>query len=272
MPQKNYRVSVLVRTRDIEGHFTELLWRMSRQTLQPSELVVVDNFSSKDKLEDMSILLSMAKKKFFGNRIHVKLVPLTDSEFSHAYSTNVGVFVANGDLVCITNGHSLPLSNMWLETGAVHFRNPEVVGVGGYFVPHKDGSIWEKLAYDLGWKRLNELSRAYVEDDFFSTINCILRKSSWVEYPFDEKLPSKIFEAGKFGGEDYDWAKEMLFRGCSIIVDSRFIVYHSHKERLPQLVLKYVVWRRIRKRIRMLRRPRKPYTRLESVKPLYHNI
>jgi len=238
MPQKNYRVSVLVRTRDIEGHFTELLWRMSRQTLQPSELVVVDNFSSKDKLED----------------------------------TNVGVFVANGDLVCITNGHSLPLSNMWLETGVVHFRNPEVVGVGGYFVPHKDGSIWEKLAYDLGWKRLNELSRAYVEDDFFSTINCILRKSSWVEYPFDEELPSKIFEAGKFGGEDYDWAKEMLFRGCSIIVDSRFIVYHSHKERLPQLVLKYVVWRRIRKRIRMLRRPRKPYTRLESVKPLYHNI
>lgn len=272
MPKKDYHVSVLVRTRDIEDYFIQLLWRLSRQTLQPSELVVVDNFSSKEKLKDMMSLILEVKRKFFSDRIHVKLVPLTDTEFSHAYSTNVGIFVANGDLVCITNGHSLPLSNTWLETGVIHFKNLKVVGVGGYFVPHKDGSIWEKLTYDLGWKRLNEASKVYVKDDHFSTVNCVLRRSSWEEYPFDEKLPNKIPHAGKFGGEDYDWAREMLARGYDIIVEPRLNVYHSHKEKLPQLVSKYIVWRHIRKRIKKLKRPRKPHTRLESVKPLYYDL
>lgn len=56
----------------------------------------------------------------------------------------------------------------------------------------------------------NELSGAYVKDDFFSTVNCVLKKSLWEEYPFDEKLSDEIPQVRKFGGEDYDWATEML--------------------------------------------------------------
>ncbi len=267
-----FRVSVLVRTRDIEDYFSEFLWKLSGQSLRPSELVIVDNFSSKEKLREMNSLLLRVKREFFGDQIQVKLVPLTDREFSHAYSTNVGVFVADGDLVCITNGHSLPLSNKWLGAGVSHFKDCRVVGVAGYFIPHKDGSVWEKLAYDFGWKRLNNSSKAYLKDDFFSTVNCVLRRSSWEEYPFDEKLPDRIPDAREFGGEDYDWALEMLARGYNMIVAPNFNVHHSHKERLPQLVSKYIIWRRIRKRIRGLKRPRTPYTKLESVKPLYYNL
>jgi len=52
---------------------------------------------------------------------------------------------------------------------------------------------------------MHELSRAYAKDDFFSTINCVLRKALWEEYHFDEELPKEIPQA-RFGGEDYDWA------------------------------------------------------------------
>lgn len=272
MSKKDYCVSVVIRTRNIERHFNELLWRLSRQTLHPSELVVVNNFSSKRKLNNMVNLLLLAKKKFFSNQICVKLVPISDREFSHAYSTNVGVFVASCDLVCITNGHSLPVSEVWLESGVAHFRNLKVAGVAGYSSPHEDGSVWEKLGYKWGWKRPNELSGAYVKDDFFSTVNCVLRKSLWEEYPFDEKLSNEISYAKKFGGEDYDWAREMLARGYKIVVEPKFDVYHSHGETLLKLVSKYLVWRRIRRKVKSFRRPRKSYTKLESAKPLYYDF
>jgi len=272
MLTKGYCVSVLIRTKDIERHLPELLWRLSRQTLQPLELVVVDNFSSKSKLKEMVNLLSLVKRKLFENHIHVKLVPLTDKEFSHAYSTNVGVFVATCDLVCITNGHSLPASREWLESGVVHFKSLTVAGVGGYFTSHEDGTVWEKIAYDWGWKKLNELSRTYVKDNYFSTVNCVLRRSLWEEFPFDEKLPDKIPHARKFGGEDYDWAREMLARGYKIVVEPKFNVYHSHRETLSQLVPKYLIWRQIRRNIRSLRRPRKSYTKLRGIKPLHYNL
>jgi len=272
MPIIDYRVSILIRTRDIESCFKELLFRLSHQTLRPSEVVVVDNFSSQKKLEEMGSLLLLLKKKFFGNQIYVKLVPIVDEEFSHSYSANVGVSVAKGDLVCITNGHSLPTSNTWLENGVIHFKIPKVAGVGGYSTPHKNGTIWEKIAYKWWWSKLNEMSGAYAKDDYFSTINCILRKSLWEKYPFDERLPSEIPYSSKFGGEDYDWAREMIARGYKIVVEPKFNVCHSHGETLAQLVSKYIVWRRIRKKIRSFRRPRKSYTKLKRVKSLSYDF
>ena len=271
MTFKKYSVSILIRTRDIESLLKQLLLKLSSQTLQPHEVIIVDNFSSMEELEKMRKLLSLTRKNFFSNNIGFKLVPIKDEEFSHPYSTNVGVFIANADLICITNGHSLPSSNGWLENGVQHFLDPKVAGVGGYFTPHEDGTLWEKLVYH-SWKKLNEMSGAYLRDDFFSTINCILRKSLWQEYPFDEHLPKEISYAKKFGGEDYDWAIEMQARGYKIIVEPKFSLRHSHKEKLEQLLPKYIIWRRIRKKIRRLRRPRKSYTKIWKTKPTYYNI
>jgi hypothetical protein len=236
----------------------------------PSELVIVDNFSTEEKLTEMSCLLSLAKVRLFGDRVKLKLAPIANGEFSHAYSTNVGVFLADGDLVCITNGHSLPKSNVWLGSGVAHFRASRVVGVGGYSAPHEDGTLWEKFAYGWMWKGFNERSKVYVKDRYFSTMNCILRKALWEEYPFDERLPDEIPSSKQFGGEDYDWAREMLAREYEVVVEPEFCVYHSHGESLPVLVSKYFAWRHIRKRIGELERPRKSHTRLKTMRPRCH--
>jgi len=270
MSTEKASVSVLIRTRDIEKYFCNLLISLSRQTLHISELVVVDNFSTENELRSMTELLKNKKKTLFKDAVIVKLVPVTDEEFSYAYSANVGVFVAEGDFVCVTNGHCLPVSDRWLESGVSHFVDEKVAGVAGYTLPHKEGTIWEKLAFDWGWRKLNEMSRAYVKDNYFSTTNCILRRSLWKVYPFDEKMPEEIPAASRFGGEDHDWGLEMLARGYRIIVEPRFDVYHSHGETVSQLVPKYIVWRRIRKATAMRKRPRQSYTRLTHVKPIYY--
>jgi GT2 family glycosyltransferase len=272
MSSNGWSFSVVVRTKDVENRFSELLQRLSLQTLQPSELVIVDNYSTNEKLEEMIGFLSSSKKRYFHNHVMVRLIPLTDDDFSHAYSTNLGVFFATHDLVCITNGHSLPLSNSWIESGVTHFEKSDVAGVGGYSIPPKDGTFWEKIAYGLWWRKLNEVSNAYVSDSYFSTMNCILRRSLWEGYPFDENLSIVIPSAMRFGGEDYDWASEMLARGYRIIVEPSFCIYHSHGEGLPILFSKYLAWRRIRKQIKMFRRPRKSYTRLKNVDIPHYDI
>ncbi|MEM3703404.1 MAG: hypothetical protein QXX79_03155 [Candidatus Bathyarchaeia archaeon] len=270
MSSKKCDVSVLIRTRDIENRFPELLCRLSHQTLQPLELVIVDNFSSKKNLEEMLRFLSMAKAKFFNGQVCVKLVPIVDSEFSHPFSTNVGVYLSNGEFICITNGHSLPPSDKWLETGISPFKS-QVAGVGGYYIPHKDGTIWEKIIYN-SWSGLNTVSKSYLKDNHFSTVNCVIRKSSWKEYPFDERLPSTIPYTEKFGGEDYDWAVEMQARGYKVIIDPKFSVFHSHGETLPKLISKHVIWNRIKSEIKALKRPRESYTKLGKLKPKCYNL
>lgn len=271
MSNITHDVSILIRTRDIENRFLELLWRLSHQTLKPSELVIVDNFSSKESLEKMLTFLSMAKAEIFKGFVDMKLAPIADEEFSHPFSTNVGVFFAKCELVCITNGHSLPSSNFWLENGLTHFEGSDVAGVGGYFSSHMDGGVWEKIVYGC-WSGLNGLSGARFKSNHFSTVNCIIRKSLWKEYPFDEKLPKIIPYSKNFGGEDYDWAVEMQARGYKVILDPTFNVYHSHRENPQKLISKHIIWSKIKADIRSLKRPRVSYTRLWRTKPVCYSL
>lgn len=201
------------------------------------------------------MLCPSLERDIFGNQIPIKLIPVNDSEFSHPYSTNLGVRAAHNELICITNGHSLPTSVFWIANGVKHFRNPRVAGVGGYFVANEDGSVWEKLVHGLLWSNFKETSKAYIKDGYFSTINCIIRKSLWTQYPFEENLPD--------GGEDYDWAQEMKARGYRIVVDPRFNVHHSHSYTLPEIITTNLAWYKIRKKIDSFERPRKSYTRLK---------
>ena len=272
MKNERHLVSVVIRTRDIERHLYELLDRLRSQTLRPSEIIIVDNFSTRKTLNEMILFLKASKAKLFGDGVQMKVVPISDDEFSYAYSANIGVWASQFDLVCITNGHCLPISDRWLENGISHFNNQTVAGVAGYTTPHRYGTIWEKIAFDFCWRRPMEQTGAYLRDTFFSTTNCIIRRSLWEEYPFDERLPDLIENAGKFGGEDYDWALEMLARGYRLVVEPRFDVYHSHGEPLRKLVSKYLIWRKIRRDIKTLKRPRSSYTSLRTIQPEFHQL
>jgi glycosyltransferase involved in cell wall biosynthesis len=249
-------ISVVIRTRDKEKYFDSLLESLASQTVQASELVVVDNFSSEEKRRSLKRDLIESVGEVFGKaRVGVKLIAISDDEFSHAYSTNVGVAAAENQLVCITNGHSLPSSRRWLQDGMRHFEDAKVAGVSGFFIPHEEGTAirrFDKAVYQFTQKTI-------LHQDWCSTINCIIRKPLWQAYPFDENLPKIIPETRKYGLEDYDWSKEMVARGFRIVVDPMFSVFHSHGGVLDETVRNlrgYFVYREIQQKINLLNRPR----------------
>lgn len=262
--KEHYRISVMIRTRDEEGRIRDLLRVLSTQTVEPSQLVIVDNFSHQEKLQEMKVLLLEAKKELFRNEIPIKLIPLAKGDFSHPYATNLGLSYSENEFVCITNGHSLPVSQNWIENGLMHFRDPMVVGVSGYFHAFSNASVWEKL-HSLMWARHKEATSTNKNDLYFSTINCLLRKSIWKEYPFDENLSQMVPESGRYGGEDYDWGLEMVARGYKIVIEPKFDVYHSHGESFLPFFSRHVAYRRLKASIGRFARPRKSFARVPDL-------
>lgn len=267
------KVSVVIRTRDNERYFGELLENLSLQTVRPSEIIVVDNFSNSENRRMLEDRLSALMQKLRRPISRFKMIAISDSEFSHAYSTNLGIDSAENELVCLTNAHSLPTSFRWLQEGVRHFEDSRVAGVTGFFVPHKEGKIRDKL--DILMYYFSQ--KMVLRQDWCSTINCIIRKSLWSLYPFDENLPKVIPETRKYGLEDYDWSKEMVARGYRIVVDPLFSVFHSHEKWLDELTRNtrgYFVYRRIQQKINLFERPRDSFSRVHSTRadlnPLLH--
>lgn len=262
------KTSVVVRTRNKEKYFEKALEALSLQSVLPSEIIVVDNFSSKKNLNILEKSLAMFADQLEKYEVKIKLVLISDDEFSHPYSTNLGIYIAENEFVCITNAHSLPISFSWLEDGLKHFKDEKVACVSGFFYPHQDTHHARRLgmvAYYLAEKIALNINR-----NRFATTNCIIRKTLWKEYPFDENLPKIIPETKRYGLEDHDWGLEMIARGFKVVIDPKFSVYHSHESGLEEIkrnLRNFLVYRKIEKKVRQLKRPRRSFSRLKQTLP-----
>ncbi|HLC00993.1 MAG TPA: glycosyltransferase family A protein [Candidatus Bathyarchaeia archaeon] len=258
------KISVVIRTKDKEKYFDSLMENLALQTVQVSEIIVADNFSTKQQLQSLKRDLEEIKRKHFKNQ-RIKLISYSNGEFSHAYSTNLAVNMAENELVCITNAHSLPTSPYWLQVGLKHFEDPKVAGVSGFFLPHKEAAVFGRCDSTLYY--LSQKLSAHPV--WCSTINCIIRKSLWAKYPFDENLPKIIPETSEYGSEDYDWSREMAARGFRIVIEPFFSVFHSHHEKLNEMsrnVRNYFVYRKLQQKINSFSRPRSSSTSVFQTK------
>jgi glycosyltransferase involved in cell wall biosynthesis len=243
----------------MEECLEQLIECLASQTLKPAEIIVVNNFSAIEKKKALEVRLAEISQKLEEGNCRARVITLPDSEFSHPYSTNLGVAAAENEFVCITNAHSLPVSAHWLQDGMKRFREPEVAGVSGYFFPRgsSEAHVATRALYLLSQRNI-------LHQNWCSTMNCIIRKSLWKHYPFDENLPALAPETRRYGLEDYDWSKEMLARGHRIIIDPLFSVFHSHSRGLEEIarnMRRYFVYRRIQRRIDMFERPRESFSR-----------
>ncbi|MCW3981162.1 MAG: glycosyltransferase family 2 protein [Candidatus Bathyarchaeota archaeon] len=244
-------VSVVVRCVGREKLFHGVLDRLTHQTIAPSEILIIMDSSSRAEVKYVSSHLEDYPKS--------KLVTFKHEYFSHPYSVNVGMAFSEEELVCITNGHSFPISLRWLETGLKHFEDREVAAVSGFFLPSNKGL--SKTLFYMVEEQMKGSAR-------FTTMNCIIRRSCWKEYPFDESILDVIPETKKYGGEDYDWILEMVSRGHKVVLDPEFSIVHIHEKNIVlemcRNVKNYFVYRKLHGKIKRLNRPRNASKFLEG--------
>ena len=259
------RVSVVIRTRDEEKYLKQLLRILFLQTVSPDEIIIVNNFSSENNLQSLKRSVENASRWLWKAGIKLKWIAISDEQFTHPYSTNLGVSTSENELVCITNAHSLPISTSWLENGVRHFKDPNVACVSGYFSPVEKNDFARETAMLL----YHFSEKVFLRLSWCSTVNGIIRKSLWKEYPFDENLPKLIPETRRHGLEDYDWSLEMKNRGFKVVIEPLFSVYHSHESGFREVwrnLRNYFVYYKIQRRINRLKRSKPSYSKAGSLR------
>ena len=194
---------MIVRTKNEERWIGRCLAALSHQDHPDVDIVVVDN----DSVDDT---VSVVK------RFDCRLVHISEREFSHGRSINLGIAASRGDLVAMISGHCIPANERWLGRLALPFADASIAGVYGRQEPLPDTSDHDKR--DL-WTTFGLDRRTQVRDYFFHNANSMIRRDVWERMPFNEDLA---------GVEDRDWARRVLDAGHQIVYEPAASVYHFH--------------------------------------------
>jgi glycosyltransferase involved in cell wall biosynthesis len=209
------RLSVVVRCFNEERHIGRLLSGISRQTLPPDEVILVDSGST-------DATLDIASK--FGVEIH-RIPP---ERFSFGRSLNIGCAAATGDVIVVASAHVFPVYDTWLaELTAPLAEDPATAlsygrQVGGQETRYSERRVLER------WFPAQSATRQ--DHPFCNNANAAIRRSVWESQPYDEELT---------GLEDLAWAKAAMRRGCHVAYVASAPVVHAHDESWGQLVNRY---------------------------------
>lgn len=200
-------VTVLIRILNPGDDLPALLDSLSRQTMAPREVLVVDSGST-----DGSAQLAESRG--------ARLVHIAPAQFTHARSTNLGFREARGDVVAMLSQDALPRHDRWLEELVAPLADPAVGAVFGRQVARPVCFPIER------W----EIERSYPVSGrpqvVYSNVNSAARRSVWETRPFDESLSI---------AEDRVWALSLQEQGHRVEYVPNAEVLHSHTYTLREV-------------------------------------
>jgi len=196
------KISIVTRSKNESEDLRKFAAVLNRQTITPSEVIVVDNNSDDDSVK-------VAQELGF-------IVLSTDSYFP-GNALNIGIEQSSGEFVVLVSSHCIPTSSRWLESLIEPLSADEsIAGVYGRQLPSEDSKPSDSR--DL-YTIFGSESKLQTSEIFFHNANSVIRKSVWAEIQFS-KTATNI--------EDRIWAKEVLARGYKIFYTASAAVFHPH--------------------------------------------
>lgn len=199
------RCSIIIRAYNEEEHIGRLLTGITHQTLQDHEIILVDSGSTDATLKIAS-----------GYPIHI--VNIRPEEFTFGFSLNKGLSQANGDIAVIVSAHVYPVYPDWLEKLIAPLDNPQIALTYGKQRGDDTTKFSESQVFSQWFPNGSQSHQPY---PFCNNANAAIRRSLWLQYPYDETLP---------GLEDLSWAKHIMEKGHAISYVAEAEVIHAHNE------------------------------------------
>ena len=164
----------------------------------------------------------------FGFRVH-RIPP---AEFGHGRTRNLGVRIAEGDIVCFMTQDVLPCTPDWPMRFAEALADPQIAGVYGRQVP-RDATTMEMFFVALNYPaeplRFDPQPGGHHPRPgrvLFSNAFSAVRRELTLEFPFLDDVPVS---------EDQVWAHQILEAGFSIAYEPRAEALHAHRYSLRGL-------------------------------------
>ena len=221
--------SIIIRVRNEKETLSEVLQILKKQTYQDFEIVIV-NDNSTDGSEEIIY-------EYFPKQ-RTQVLNIQKGKFTYPYAANLGAKKSKGKYLVLLSAHSFPITNTWLEDGLRDFTNDSIAGVFAWPLSGKNGTIAEKLQFDLRNILVGSKKRIFTKPrlDLLGFTNAIIRKDLWEKHPLDEAFSK--------GVEDVAWAIYHIKHGYKIVQDPKFRVYHSHKLSLKKLKERRKEWKK----------------------------
>lgn len=193
--------SIIIRTKNEAAHLGATLEQLLAQETQPHEIIVIDSGSTDRTVE-------------IAERYPTIVMHIKPEEWNYSRAINRAAARATGEFLLCLSAHCRPVHTDWLDRMLGHFSDPDVAGVWGPGL--KPGS-----EVPVATPPERQLPGSYTpagRSYGLSNANSAIRRSLWLDCPFDERLPA---------AEDKGWAKVMLDRGFVIVRDPAAVVWHE---------------------------------------------
>jgi rhamnosyltransferase len=208
------RASIVIRCYNEAQHIGRLLEAIGRQTLKDLEIIVVDSGSTDET-------------RTIASHYPVKLLSIRPEEFSFGRSLNLGCAAAQGEFVIAASAHVYPVGSDWIERLLNPFHDPRVALVYG----KQRGDEHTKYSeHRLFARWFPDVSNPAQEHPFCNNANAALRRSLWLQMPYNETLP---------GLEDLDWANRVMQAGYRIAYAADATIVHVHNETPSRIYNRY---------------------------------
>jgi glycosyltransferase involved in cell wall biosynthesis len=206
--------SIVIRALNEDEHLPALFSGLLRQTLQPREVILVDSGSTDD---------TVAIAEAHGAHI----VHIEPACFSFGRALNVGCAAATGDILVFVSAHVFPTDEYWLENLIEPFADEAVtLSYGRQTGDHR--TRFSELQLMRQW--YPDESNPNQSTPFCNNANCAVRRSAWLERPYDEELT---------GLEDLAWAKQAVRAGERIAYRADATIVHIHEEGFTKIRNRY---------------------------------
>ena len=208
------KISIIIRCLNEDKHIGRLLSGILEQSYKNIEIIVVDSGS-----RDATLTIA--------RQYPTKIVQIKPEDFSFGYALNVGCAAATGDLLLFASAHVYPVYNDWLELMAKPFENEDIALVYG----KQRGDHRNKYSeHQVFAKWFPEQSNPHQKHPFCNNANCMIRRSLWQQFPYDETLT---------GLEDLAWAKNILAHNFRIAYQAEATIIHVHEETWKNVFNRY---------------------------------
>jgi glycosyltransferase involved in cell wall biosynthesis len=197
--------SIVIRAYNEAQHIGRLLAGIEQQNVHDVQVILVDSGSTDDTVE-------------IARRYGAEVVHIRPQDFTFGRSLNLGVAQARSERVVIASAHVYPVYPDWLERLVEPLNDPQVALSYG----KQRGTPTSKFSEHQVFRQwFPDSPRPQQGYPFCNNANAAIRKSVWLQHPYDEMLPAL---------EDLAWARWAQLQGHKIQYVPEAEIVHVHHE------------------------------------------
>ncbi|MBL8123578.1 MAG: glycosyltransferase [Pyrinomonadaceae bacterium] len=223
MSDKDPKISVIIPTKNRAEMVRRFLPSLAEQaTMEPYEIIVVDNGSTDSTIEVVTELSS--------NWPFIRLI--TESKPGSAAACHAGAIAAKAPLIMFVDDDMLAVPEFISEHLRSHRENVNACVLGRVVSAESNHPFERMLAYIFDGGRQTLIKGEPVAVDYWSG-NASLSRATYLEMGgYDQVFSSLGY------GKDIDFGFRLLERGVNLVYAANAVTYHHFSERFPERLRK----------------------------------